>query len=495
VAWLTKSKFLSGLQCAKRLWFEVHEPLKEETRISLALINGRTVDRIAQALIPGTVISRDGGVAAAIAKTSELVNTGAPFVLYQPAFKAGDLTVIADMVQTDEHGVTLTEVKSSTSVKPEHVADIAFQTLVIRKAGLLVDRTLLAHVDRSFELKRAGDYNGLLVEKDLTSEVESSLPEIEKSSAKLQGVMAMQARPEISMGAQCNVPYECPFVDRCLREMGPRPEFPVGLLPRGGKIVRALQEAGYDDLVTVPVERLSRELHQRVHHATVTGEAYFDASATAELRKQTYPMTYLDFETITLAVPEIVGSHPYDQWPFQWSVHVEEFGGQVRHAEYLAIESFDDLNPLAQALLSAVPDSGPIFAYSASFERAVLQFVADRVPSLANALRALAERLVDLLAITRAAYYHRDMKGSWSIKAVLPTIDPGLSYSELGEIAEGGAAQLAFLRARDPRTSRERRRELLDGLKVYCERDTWGMVVLRRFLSTEPRGVQKDCLR
>jgi hypothetical protein len=205
-------------------------------------------------------------------------------------------------------------------------------------------------------------------------------------------------------------------------------------------------------------------------------------------------MTYLDFETITLAVPEILGSHPYDQWPFQWSVHVEEARDKVRHAEYLAIESFGDLKPLAQALLGAIPDSGPVFAYNASFERAVLQYVADRVPTLANALRELAERLVDLYRITLAAYYHRDMRGSWSIKAVLPTIDSGLSYDELGEIAEGGAAQLAFLEARDSKTSTERRRALRDGLQAYCERDTWGMVVLRRFLSGEARGVYQSIL-
>jgi hypothetical protein len=249
--------------------------------------------------------------------------------------------------------------------------------------------------------------------------------------------------------------------------------------------VEELRAEGYEDLADVPADRLSGKIHQRVRQATVTGEVYFDVAATAELRQLEYPLSYLDFETIGLAVPEIIGSRPYEQWPFQWSVHVEESAGQVRHAGYLAIDLFGDFAALCEALLGALPDSGPIYAYNAPFERGVLERLADRLPALANRLRGLAERLVDLLPITRAAYYHRDMKGSWSIKDVLPTIDPALSYEGLGEIAGGDAAQLAFMRARDPLTPLARRKELEDGLRRYCERDTWGMVVLRRFLSGE----------
>lgn len=482
MAWLTKSRFLSGLQCPKRLWFEVNRPLEEGLPDSFVLLNGRAVDRVAQTRKPGTVVSRGRGMPAAIAATSRLIQSGTPPVMYQPAFRAGDLAVIADVVETRGHGVTLTEVKSSTRVKPEHVPDAAFQALVIRKAGIPVDRVLLAHIDGDFELKAAGDYDGLLVEEDVTSAVEISLPEVEETATRLRGVMAAPTQPDIPMGAQCTIPYECPFIDRCSAQAGPRPDYPVGLLPRGGKTVEALLAEGYSDLTEVPADRLSGRIHQRIHRATVSGEVFLDVAATAELRGLQHPMSYLDFETIGLAVPEIIGTHPYEHWPFQWSVHVEESSTQLRHAEYLAIDSFGDLLTLAQSLLQALPDSGPIFAYNAPFERGVLTSLADRLPALASALRGLAERLVDLLTITRAAYYHRDMKGSWSIKDVLPTIDPALSYEGLGEIAAGDAAQMAFMTARDRSTAPARRKELEAGLKRYCERDSWAMVVLRRFL-------------
>jgi hypothetical protein len=214
----------------------------------------------------------------------------------------------------------------------------------------------------------------------------------------------------------------------------------------------------------------------------MSGEVYFDASATLELRKLPYPMSYLDFETIGFAVPEVIGTHPYEQWPFQWSVHVEDGPGELRHAEYLAIENFADLTDLADALLKSLPDVGPVFAYNASFERRILECIANRLPNLASRLKELAGRLVDLLAVTRAAYYHRDMRGSWSIKQVLPTIAPELDYSHLTDVQEGGSAQLAFLEIRSGALPTARQIELRKALLAYCERDTWGIVVLRRFL-------------
>src|SRR5258708_31228769 len=128
MAWLTKSRFLSGLQCRKRLWFEVHQPLEEGLPDSFVLLNGRAVDRLAQTRKPGTVVSRERGMPAAIAATSRLVRSGAPSVMYQPAFRAGDLAVIADVLETRGYGVTLTELKSSTPLQPQQLPFTAFPT-------------------------------------------------------------------------------------------------------------------------------------------------------------------------------------------------------------------------------------------------------------------------------------------------------------------------------------------------------------------------------
>jgi hypothetical protein len=256
----------------------------------------------------------------------------------------------------------------------------------------------------------------------------------------------------------------------------------VDLLPRAGNLVEALQADGYRDLRDVPAKRLTNDMHRRVFDATLSGLAYFDQAATAALAGLRPPFAYLDFETISSAVPELIGTKPYEQLPFQWSVHVEHSRETVKHAEFLAIENFGNFAAMAHALVAAIPAEGPIFAYNAGFEAGVLERLADRVPQHAAALRAFGLRLVDLLPVTRAAYYHRDMRGSWSIKSVMPTIDPSLGYAHLDEVREGDAAQRAFMALRGGTLSGEKSAALRAALLAYCRHDTWVMVILRRFL-------------
>lgn len=423
---------------------------------------------------------------AAIAETARMLakGTDAPSTLYQPAFRAGDLAVIADVLRRRANEFELVEVKATTQVKESHLPDAAFQALVLQKANIRVGRVSIGHVNNQFVLKRAGDYDGLLVEEDITDAVKDYLPEAAAKASDYQQVMASRSVPSVNTGPQCMSPYECPFLARCT--VGKEtPKYPVNLLPRGGKTLEALMANGYSDLREVPIERLTSPMHRRVHEATMTGAAYFDASVAAELRQMPLPYAYLDFETINFSVPEVIGTRPYEQVPFQWSVHVELSPTEIRHHEYLAIESFGDFEAMARALIAAIPSEGPIFAYNASFEAAVLNSLADRLPHQASALRRLADRLVDLLPITREAYYHRDMQGSWSIKDVMSTIHPEMGYERLDEVQEGGAAQLAFLELRDSHVSPERAQILRSALLRYCAHDTWVMVVLRRFLCGE----------
>jgi hypothetical protein len=492
MAWLTKSRFLSGLQCHLRLWFEIHSPIDEEIEPGLAILQGRSFDDAVQGIEPGVVISRDDGMPAAIAETARLLalGEGAPKVMYQPAFQSGDLAFVGDILRRVGDGFELTEVKATTQVKERHVPDAAFQAMVLERTGVKARRVFIGHVNNRFGLERAGDYDGLMVEVDVTDEVFAYLPRAAALSDDFSRVLAAKDTPDVEVGPHCFTPYECPFLSRCHGVLPAGAEYPVKSLPRGGKMMQALIDEGYVDLREVPEGRLTGEMHLRVHQATVSGVPFFDAAATAELRKLTYPFTYLDFETIDFSVPIVIGTRPYEQLPFQWSVHVETSPTEIRHAEYLAIESFGDFGELATALIAVVPTEGPVFAYNSGFEGRVLGRLAELVPVHAAALRSIAERLVDLLPIARAAYYHRDMQGSWSIKNVMPTIDKDLGYEALGEVQEGDGAQAAFLELRGAEIEPERAAALTAALLKYCKHDTWVMVMLRRFLSGAGMGIQ-----
>ena len=232
MAWLTKSRFMSGRQCPKRLWFEVNEPLEEKPLDSLPLINGRKFDDLVRTLQPGTVISRERGMPAAIAETTRVMGAGSTAVLYQPAFRFGDLAVIADVLRREQHEFSLMEVKASTQVKDIHIPDAAFQALVLRGVRIPVTRVFVGHVDRQFVLERTGDYEGLLVEEDVTERVAAIVAEVADNAKALQAVMAASEVPAIAMGPQCSDPYECPFIPRCSKARGAVPDYPVDLLPR-----------------------------------------------------------------------------------------------------------------------------------------------------------------------------------------------------------------------------------------------------------------------
>jgi hypothetical protein len=140
------------------------------------------------------------------------------------------------------------------------------------------------------------------------------------------------------------------------------------------------------------------------------------------------------------------------------------------------------MRPLAEALIDGLDSIGPILTYT-DYERRVIRGLAEKFPDLAEPLGTIEDRLVDLHPATRANYYHPDMLGSWSIKAVLPTIAPDMDYAALEGIQEGTEASAAYLEALGAETSPERRESLRKQLLRYCRHDTKAMVRLVHFMA------------
>ncbi len=205
---------------------------------------------------------------------------------------------------------------------------------------------------------------------------------------------------------------------------------------------------------------------------------FLDPEAERVLKALDHPRHYLDFETIQFAVPIWAGTRPYQQVPFQWSCHIEHKDGTLTEHGYLAEGAGDPRPAFIDALCAAIRSRGPVFVYNAAFERSRLSELAEAYPSRAKAIGSIIDRLVDLLPLARKHYYHPDMRGSWSLKAVAPTIDPTLAYENLEEVADGGMAQEAFLELIAPDTPAGRCAALRDALITYCGRDTFALVRL-----------------
>lgn len=499
---LSKSRLLDYLQCPKRLWLQAHRPeaREESAAMHLAFANGHEVGEAARALVPGGVLIEppNNDLAEALRLTRELIAARPHRPLFEATFERDGLLVRADILLPGPDGWTLAEVKSSGAVKDYHPTDVAIQRWAMEgaSAGLALARTELWHIDTGWTYAGDGRYEGLLVREDLGEAVEARIAQVPDWVRGAKEVLA-GPEPAIAMGEQCTTPFDCPFQRWCAAQAGPQPEYPVTLLPnnKGKKLAAELIVEGYADLREVPPERIEDAELAMIARVTREGRARLDPEAATAIRALAWPHIYLDFETIGFAVPRWAGTRPYQQVPFQWACVIEhkrehkrehESGdatsGRSEQREFLDLSGADPSRRCAEALARELPREGAVIAYNAQFERGVIERLANQYPDLAKPLRSLATRLFDLLPVVRAHYYHPDMRGSRSIKAVLPTIGAGLDHAELGEVQDGTGAQEAYLEAVSEGTGEERKKELEEGLRRYCGMDVEAMVALAGFL-------------
>ncbi|MDZ7938015.1 MAG: DUF2779 domain-containing protein [Rhodoferax sp.] len=475
-------------QCSKRLWLEIHRPELRadssgaETRFQVGYEAGEVARQLYDPSGQGALIDIDAdGFNQAFVRSASLLQTSQP--IFEAAFSAGGALAFAD-VMFPEPGTTplrwrMVEVKSSTRVKDYHRDDVAVQSYVALAAGIPVSSIAVACIDSSWVYPGGGNYVGLLQEHDLTAEAKSRQEEVQTWIAQAQEIAAQDQEPPISIGTHCDEPFECGFYTYCSRNES-QPEYPVFWLPHiSGKLIRELAEEGVNDMRNVP-NALLNERQLRVKHHTLAGTVYFDATGAAQdLSEFPLPVQFLDFETIQFAVPIWAGTRPYQQIPFQYSLHTLTESGELQHYEFLGLDGGDPSLKLALALIAGCgTHPWPIFAYNAGFEKSRIRELAERFPEHAAALHAINARIVDLLPIARTRYYNPNQHGSWSIKAVLPAAVPDLRYSDLEGVQDGGMAMEAFLEALHPETTPELKQTLQQQLLAYCKLDTYAMVRL-----------------
>jgi Domain of unknown function(DUF2779) len=475
---LSKSRYLSGLQCHKQLWWRVHEPEAPElvpTRGQENLFaQGKEVGARARAQVPdGELIDlpffeNDNKVAA----TREALKHGFP-AIYEAWFLADETYAGVDILARDPagRGYAVIEVKASNSRKPEHLPDAAVQVHVLRQAGLQVERAEVMHLNPEC---RYPDLSNLFVREDVTALVEGALvgvPEqLEAQRQMLEGPL-----PDVTIGEHCSTPHDCPFIPRCWPKL---PDHHVSSLYRiDRRRAVELEADGYATLYDLPSELELSAIHARQVKAVQTGRMVVEETLKKALLQFASPLAFLDFETVSLAIPRWPGCRPWQQVPVQFSVHVEERGRGLIHHEWIADGPCDPRPALAEALVEACAGARRVVAYYASFERECIRQLREAVPQLGRELERIERRLVDLLPTVRNHVYHPDFGGGFSIKKTLPALVPGLSYSDL-KVRDGEVATVELQRlmlAGSELVDRERA-ELREALLKYCERDTWAMV-------------------
>ncbi|MEC5213103.1 hypothetical protein RCH06_001648 [Polaromonas sp. CG_9.5] len=483
---LSKSRLVAWKQCPKRLWLQIHRRnlIEVSGAVERGFQIGYEVGEVAQRLFPeGLLIGDDDDLSAALVATQAALAAHPEKPLFEATFQHDGVLVRADLLLPTPGGYRLVEVKASASVKPYHLADCAVQAWVLRQNGMALAAIELAHIDTAFVYQGNGNYHGLFHHAPLGVEVSSLMTQVPGWIQAARTTLAGD-EPDIAPGAHCDDPFECPFKAHCNRAVvqPARPTYSLDVFTRMRASTKAnLRSLGFEDACDVPEVHL-HALQRRIQRVSQTGVAELTQEAAQTLAELPYPRYYLDFETINLAVPRWPSTSPYrTQVPFQWSCHTELASGQLDHAMFLDTSGNDPRRECAQSLVAALGSEGPVFVYSEGFEKGRINELAALFPDLAPALDAINPRIVDLLPLTRTSYCHPALRGSWSLKAVLPTIAPDLDYNGL-LVGNGGDAQDAYREILHPETPVARKQALAEGLRDYCTLDTLGLVRLAWFL-------------
>ena len=484
---ISKSQFMMGKQCLKRLWLynyrrDLIPPVDPARRHIFE--EGHAIGELARRYFPdGRLADADHmHIPEALEQTAGLIKGGAE-IIYEGAFAFNNVLVRCDILKRNQDGSwDLIEVKGSTEVKNEHLQDVAVQRYVAEGAGLKIRRAELMRVDNTYVKNGPIVPGKFFVRDDITDATAAMIPGIGADLQRFMAVLACADVPTIDIGRQCSVPYECDFCGHCWKDV---PEYSIYDIPfLSWEKKNALRGMGILRFKDVPDSFELNDAQRLCLRVEKTGETVLDKAGIAEfLKKLEYPLYHIDFETIMPGLPIYDGSRPYQQIPFQLSIHVQDGpGAEPRHFEYLGDGRKDPRPGLIGFILEHIGPKGTLLAYNSAFEAKRIEELARDFPDKADALSGLAGRMADLMQPFRErAYVHQGFHGRYSIKKVLPALIPDMTYEGLA-IANGGDAQLAYYNMLSGGLTSVEIEKIRRDLKVYCGQDTMAMVMILEHL-------------
>lgn len=476
--YITKSNYTTAKQCMKKLWLKKFEPNLEEVSqgVAVRFETGNLVGECAQKLFPnGILVEFNNNIQIMADKTKELLEAGVE-VIYEAAFVHKNLIAICDILVVTNEGYEIYEVKSATDVKETYFDDVSFQCYVLRKSGCKISKASIVHIDNSYIRGKALEINKLFKKVDITEKAFENYESVDNFVQEISDKLAGEV-PNIGLGEHCSKPYKCGFSSHCWAHI---PEYSVFDLYRVGKKSFEYYKNGIITFDDLKAKNISLKGIQKLQlEANTSGKELINKAGIGQFLKELkYPLYFLDFETFQEAIPSYEGSKPFEQIPFQYSLHyMDTESGELKHKEFLGEGGVNPQKALAEQLCKDIGTNGTVLAYNMSFEGTIIAKLSEIFPSLQKHLLAIKNNLADLIIPFRSGHYYTNaMKGSFSIKSVLPALfpeDTKLNYKSL-KIKNGSEAMDAYPRMKN--MSEEERNETKKALLEYCKLDTFAMV-------------------
>jgi hypothetical protein len=501
---LSKTNFITSLDCTKNAWLKIHSPeIYKQYPLSSFELNiidtGNQIDKLARELFPGgvTVESRDD-----TEYTQKLLQQKTP-VIYQPVFATDKFITASDILvwNSATNLYDMYEVKASTSSEEgggrkteDYLIDIAFQKAVLDDCSIAVGAMNLVRLNKEYVRRGNLVLDQLFIIEDLTKEVNAIVPDIRQKMEAAHEYLSKETEPKgycdcITKGKNSHCTTS-KYSNQGL------PEYSVHAIARiNKKKLTELVDSNILDINDVPSDFELSDNQRRQVDTAQSGKIYIDEKGIAEfLEIVNYPIAFLDYETYPSAIPKYDGYSPYQQIPFQFSLHViESKGAECTHHDFIYTDQQCPDEAFAEALEKYLPKTGSVLVWNQSFEKGINEHLAERLPSYAPFMEDVNSRVVDLMipfSGKTLVYDHPEFKGSASIKYVLPALVPHLSYKNM-HIKEGGTASDTWNRIVSGEYSEEDNAIEIQALRDYCELDTLAMVEIWRVLGLPAKELFK----
>ena len=475
--YLSKSKYCLGVQCEKILWLDKYKSEeKEETKNDAVLDNGTEVGIYAQQLFGDyTVVNFNTNLSKMIDDTKEYLKQD-NIILCEASLSYNNNFCSVDILKKDNDSYEIYEVKSSTEVKDIYLDDASYQYYVLKNLGLNVNKVSIIHINSNYVRHGEIELNKLFNIVDITDIAISKQEYIKNKIDELNEYMNNKEEVDKDIDLYCFYPYECPFFKYCSRHLPNNNVFNLRGMPIKSKMKYYHDgKYSYKDLLN---EKINEKYKQQIEFEMNDLKPYINKDNIRKVLNDLSDKIYfLDFETYQLAIPPYDNIRPYEQIPFQYSLHILN-NNNLEHKEFLSEDSIDPRRSLAERLVNDIPINSCTVAYNMSFEKMIIKALANIYPDLSEHLMNIYNNMKDLMIPFKDRdYYVKEMEGSYSIKYVLPALfpnDPSLDYHNLNLVHKGDEASNAFLSL--SKLDRKEKEKLRYALLKYCELDTYAMV-------------------
>lgn len=482
----SKSKYCSFWQCPKITWLDKYKPEEKEIDNSLSarLSIGNEVGDLAMTLfgdfVETTTLTEDNKLdySAMIQKTADEIANGTENIC-EAAFSYNGLYCAVDILHKEQGGYAIYEIKSSTHLNYIYLVDVAYQKYVLEKSGIKVTGTYLVNINNEYIRRGNINVKELFFIKDIGNFLQEEYDKIDETLKRADEILNNETEPNIDISDKCTSPYSCAYWKYCTKHLPTPNVFDIYHLGKSKKFdyynngiisFEDLEKHGHLDYKQT--RQIDYYLHDKGTYINKDGIKKF-------LDTLSYPLYFLDFETMQSVIPQFDGTKPYQQIPFQYSLHyIESEGAPLKHKEFLAESGENPLRAIAESLCANIPMNVCTLAYNKKFECGRIKELAEIFPDLSKHLLNIERNIKDLLdPFQKGYYYNKAMGGSFSIKSVLPAIfpdDPSLDYHNLDGVHNGSEAMTIFPQIKN--MPKEEQAIARKNLLKYCKLDTFAMV-------------------